>query len=78
MVDVLLENCLVVNVKDKTSALGSIAVEEGKISQIFSENSPLPAAKRVVDATGLVAAPGFIDVHGHLDGDAYSAGLSVI
>lgn len=78
MVDVLLENCLVVNVKDKTSALGSIAVEEGKISQIFSENSPLPAAKRVVDATGLVAAPGFIDVHGHLDGDAYSAGLSVM
>jgi dihydroorotase/N-acyl-D-amino-acid deacylase len=43
----------------------SVAVKEGKIAEI----GPLDkaTAKQVIDATGLVVAPGFIDLHSHSD-----------
>jgi N-acyl-D-aspartate/D-glutamate deacylase len=43
-------------------AVRNIAIEKGKIVRISSD--PL-SGKRVVDAAGLVVAPGFIDLHQH-------------
>jgi N-acyl-D-aspartate/D-glutamate deacylase len=43
-------------------AVRNIAIEKGKIVRIASD--PL-SGKRVVDAAGLVVAPGFIDLHQH-------------
>lgn len=46
---------------------GDIAIKNGKIAAI-SRSITSPAAK-VIDASGLIVAPGFIDVHTHLEED---------
>ena len=43
---------------------GDIAISDGRIAAIGSVSG---AARRTIDADGLVAAPGFIDVHTHYD-----------
>ena len=46
---------------------GDVAVKDGKIAKIGKAagwNSP-----RVIDAKGLIVAPGFIDVHTHIEGN---------
>ncbi len=53
---------------------GSIAVSEGRIRAIYrngGDNSWLQTIKpsRVIDAAQMIVAPGFIDVHTHLEGD---------
>jgi len=44
---------------------GSVAVKDGRIFDIG--RLPGATAKRVIDASGLVVAPGFIDLHSHSD-----------
>ena len=44
---------------------GSVAVKDGKIADVG--RLPKASARRVIDATGLVVAPGFIDLHSHFD-----------
>lgn len=43
-------------------ALGDVAVLDGRIAAV---GTGLGEAERVIDATGLVVAPGFIDLHAH-------------
>ena len=43
---------------------GSVAVKGGRIADVGRLRS---SAKRVIDARGLVVAPGFIDLHSHSD-----------
>src|SRR4249920_3494353 len=43
-------------------AIGDVAMLDGKISAV---GTGLGSAERVIDATGLVVAPGFIDLHAH-------------
>jgi len=44
---------------------GSVAVKDGKIAAVG--RLVKPTARRVINATGLVVAPGFIDLHTHSD-----------
>jgi len=44
---------------------GSVAVRDGKIAAVGRLIHP--TARRVIDAAGLVVAPGFIDLHSHSD-----------
>lgn len=64
---------VVVDVRHKARHLWNIGLENGKIAQIAEE--PLEA-EQVIDARGLVVSPGFIDVHGHVDGEDYAGILS--
>jgi N-acyl-D-amino-acid deacylase len=66
MTDLLIRGA---NVIDGTGAPGvraSVAIERGRVAAIIP-NGPEPEAARVVDAAGLVIAPGFIDMHSHAD-----------
>ena len=44
-----------------------VAVRGGRIVAVSREALQRTAAARVIDATGLTVAPGFIDLHAHLD-----------
>ena len=52
----------VVDPASGTDAVADVAVLDGKIAAIGTE---LGDAERTIDATGLVVAPGFIDLHAH-------------
>ena len=45
--------------------VGDIGIKDGKIAEIGKLNDS--DAKKVIDANGLIVAPGFIDLHTHYD-----------
>lgn len=65
--DIIIKNAKILDGTGNSWFYGDIAIGGGKIIQIGKLSSW--NAKKVIDATGLVAAPGFIDVHTHIEGD---------
>jgi dihydroorotase/N-acyl-D-amino-acid deacylase len=45
-----------------------VALLAGRIALVSRERLPVSSARRVIDAAGLIVAPGFIDLHAHLEG----------
>ncbi|MDO4487570.1 MAG: D-aminoacylase [Eubacteriales bacterium] len=67
MFDKLIKNAFVVDGSGEPEYRGDIAIKDGKII-VNPENSDNEAcANEVIDATGLVLCPGFIDAHCHED-----------
>src|ERR1700760_196014 len=52
----------VVDPASGTDAIADVALLNGKIAAV---GTALGGAERIIDATGLVVAPGFIDLHAH-------------
>jgi dihydroorotase len=44
----------------------NLLIEEGRVAAVLKQNEAAPEDAQVFDATGLVIAPGFIDMHVHL------------
>ena len=65
--DILIKNGKIIDGTGNNWYYGNVAVKNGKIFKIGRDANP--AAKKIIDATGLIVAPGFIDVHTHLEGD---------
>jgi len=65
--DLLIRNGKIIDGTGNSWYYGNIGVWNGKIYAI----GPLENARanRVIDAKGLIVAPGFIDVHAHIEGD---------
>ena len=66
MLDILIKNGLVVDGTGKPAYKADVAVKAGKVLKIATAIDE-PAIE-VIDAEGLVVAPGFIDCHNHSDG----------
>ena len=66
-VDLLIKNGRIVDGTGNSWIYGDIAIKDGKIAAI-GKLSNLTSIK-TIDATGLIIAPGFIDVHTHIEGE---------
>ncbi len=64
MLDVIIKNGRIVDGSGMPGYLGDVAIKNGKIVSIGHVSEP---ATTVIDATGRVVAPGFIDPHTHFD-----------
>jgi len=65
MFDLLIKNGKIVDGTGNPWFLGDVAVKDSKIERIGYIDSGL--APEVIDAKGLVVAPGFVDIHSHSD-----------
>ena len=65
MADTVIRNATIIDGTGAERFTGDVTVEDGHISEVGSSSG---AAAVEVDATGLVLAPGFVDVHTHDDG----------
>jgi len=62
--DLLIKNGLLIDGTGSPARRADVGIAGGKIAQIGDSSE---SAKRVIDAGGLVVAPGFIDPHTHYD-----------
>lgn len=67
MRDLLVVGALIVDGTGDPGLPGSVAVEGDRIAGVIREGEPEPSAAVRIDGSGLVLAPGFIDVHDHSD-----------
>jgi N-acyl-D-aspartate/D-glutamate deacylase len=69
MVDLLIRDGFVVDGTGGPGSVADVAIEDGRVVAV--EPSLGVRSSRTVDATGLVVAPGFIDIHTHLDAQLF-------
>jgi N-acyl-D-amino-acid deacylase len=65
--DILIRNGKIIDGSGNSWYYGDIAVKDGKIIATGRQLNFI--AQKKIDASGLIVAPGFIDVHTHLEGD---------
>lgn len=65
--DVIIRNGKIIDGTGNSWYRADIAVKDGKIISIKRNISG--SATKIIDAAGLIVAPGFIDVHTHIEGD---------
>jgi len=63
--DLLLKGGRLIDAKNKIDAKMDVAVKDGKISRV-SADIPVTAAKKVLNVSGLIVAPGLINIHTHV------------
>jgi N-acyl-D-amino-acid deacylase len=66
--DILIKNGKIIDGSGNSWYYSDLAIKNGKIVQI-ARDIRAGAAKKIIDANGLIVAPGFIDVHTHLEED---------
>ncbi|MBU3182094.1 hypothetical protein [Clostridium psychrophilum] len=66
MFDVAINNGMLIDPDLKTSFKGSLGIKDGKLAEITI--GELDGIKNI-NASGLIISLGFIDIHGHVDGE---------
>ena len=67
MHDLLIRGGTIIDGTGAASHTGDIAIKDGRIAETGRITA---AAKRSIDASGLLVAPGWVDIHTHYDGQA--------
>jgi dihydroorotase len=62
----LIANGYVIDPAQKVNAGRNLLLEDGRVVDLLSRSDGIPEDAHVLDATGLIVAPGFIDLHTHL------------
>ena len=65
--DTLIRNGTVVDGTRAPRFRGDLGVRDGKVVAISRSHLDAKDARKVIDAEGLVVAPGFVDLHTHYD-----------
>ncbi len=65
--DILIRNGKILDGTGNSWYYGDVAIKDGKVL-LIGKNLNL-AATKIIDASGLIVSPGFIDVHTHIEGD---------
>ncbi|MEP6743488.1 MAG: dihydroorotase [bacterium] len=63
---VLIANGYVIDPAQEINAGRNLLIEDGRVVGLLERDEELPEGVEFLDATGLVVAPGFIDMHTHL------------
>ena len=64
MFDYIIRNALIIDGSGQPGCKADVAVADGKIAALGVVNGE---AGRIIDGSGLILAPGFIDIHSHTD-----------
>jgi dihydroorotase len=62
----LIANGYVIDPAQNVNAGRNLLIEDGRVAGLLGRGDPPPSDAEVLDATGLIVAPGFIDMHVHL------------
>lgn len=65
--DLVIAGGTVIDGTGRAGSVQDVAIENGRVAAIGRIPNPKSQAAEVIDAAGLVVAPGFIDVHTHAD-----------
>ena len=68
MLDVIISGGTIVDGSGRTRFAGDIGIRDGRIVAVGAVAGP---SREVIDARGMVVAPGFIDAHTHYDAQAF-------
>ena len=64
----IIKNGTIVDGTGKPAFVGDVVVENDRIVDVIpNPSSPIPPSSSVIDATGCLVTPGFIDAHAHSD-----------
>ncbi len=62
----LIANGYVIDPAQQINAGRNVLIDEGRVVDLLDRSEAVPEDAHVLDATGLIVAPGFIDLHTHL------------
>src|SRR5213080_454541 len=62
----LIKNGYIIDPAQGVNTGQSLLIEDGRVVGLSSHSDPIPSETEVFDATGLIVAPGLIDMHVHL------------
>ncbi len=68
MLDVVLCGGWIIDPEKMEMRPGGVGVKDGKIACVFGVGGSVPEARERIELRGAAVAPGFIDVHSHIDG----------
>ncbi len=67
MLKYLIKNTFIIDGSGQQGFVGSLGIEDDKLAFVSHDPAPAVEAENVIDGTGLVTCPGFIDIHSHCD-----------